>query len=171
MSSSPTRRDALLGFLAGGGALLLAGCATPPARTGAAFKPEVQAWSGRLGVTVDSTPPQQFSAGFDLEGNPQRGTLRLTSPLGSTIALLRWEPGSAMLQQSNETQSFDSLDALTRAATGVALPLNALFDWLHGVDTPAPGWHADLNGADRGRIVAQRLQPLPAATLRVILAR
>lgn len=163
-----TRRAALLGLAAA--AALLAGCATaPPAAT--TFHPEVHAWSGRLGVTVESTPPQQFSAGFDLTGNERQGTLRLTSPLGSTLALLAWKPGSATLRQSNEEQSFDSLDALTQAATGVALPLRALFDWLHGVDTPAPGWRVDLSGAQRGRISAQRLQPLPVATLRVILAQ
>lgn len=162
-----TRRAALLSLPAA--AALLASCAARGPAT--ALRPETNAWSGRLGVMVDSTPPQQFSAGFDLSGNEQQGSLRLTSPLGSTIALLRWKPGSALLQQSGKEQSFDSLDALTQAATGVALPLRALFDWLHGVATPAPGWRVDLGNTEHGRITAQRLQPLPVATLRVIFTQ
>ena len=54
---------------------LLAACATPRAPV-----PGQAHWSGRLAVQVDSTPPQAFSAGFNLSGSPDAGELALTAP-------------------------------------------------------------------------------------------
>jgi outer membrane lipoprotein LolB len=56
-------------------------------------------------------------------------------------------------------------------ATGSAIPVAALFDWLEGRNTAVPGWQADLSELGQGRLRAQRMQPPPAADLRVVLDR
>ena len=157
---------------------LLAGCATPPAPPPAPAEPGAQAarqqrWSGRLGLQVEDAPSQSFSAAFELTGNADAGTLRLTTPIGSTVAVLQWAPGSATLQQGGkgEPQAFASLDELAARATGTAIPVAALFDWLDGRPSPVPGWTVDLTAQADGRIVATRQQPRPTATLRVVFER
>lgn len=150
--------------------LLIAGCATPT-RTGGNSEPKSEFWSGRLGLTVDSQPPQQYFAGFTLAGNAQAGELSLTSPLGSTLAVMQWRPGQALLLQDGQTRSFASLDALASAVTGTALPVRALFGWLNGTPQAVEGWQADLSGLPEGRLRAQRLAPPPAAELRLALDR
>jgi outer membrane lipoprotein LolB len=147
--------------------LLLAGCATPP-------KPplpgtEAGPWSGRLALQVEDRQNQSFAAAFELSGNAQAGKLALSSPLGGTLAVLSWAPGSATLQNNGQTRHFDSVDALVTHATGSAIPVAALFDWLRGANTPVAGWKADLSQLGQGRLHAERLDPPPHADLRVIL--
>lgn len=150
-------------------ALVLAGCATPQ-RTPAA--PGVQAWAGRLALTVEGQASQSFSAGFELKGAPETGELTLFNPLGGTLAALSWSPGTATLRQSNgSTRQFPSLEALAQEATGAPLPIAALFDWLAGRPTPVAGWQADVTQVAEGRLRAQRSGPPPAADLRVVFER
>ncbi len=158
------RRAALAALLAA--SALLAACAHHPPATPT---PDAQAWQGRLSLTVASEPPQALHAQFTLQGHAEAGRLSLDSPLGSTLAVLQWQPGQAELLQGGQARQYDSLDALAQEATGAALPLAALFDWLQGRDTPAPGWQADLGQISHGRLSARRLMPLPEAELRVIL--
>lgn len=149
---------------------LLASCANPPRASGpAGAHPE--RWSGRLAVLVASDPPQQFHAGFDLAGTPQVGQLDLTSPLGSTLAVLQWAPGQALLRHGDQVLHYDSLGALATAATGTDVPVRALFAWLHGTPERVAGWQADLSQLQQGRVTARRDAPPPAAELRVILDR
>ena len=146
--------------------LLLSGCASPlplPSADGSPY------WSGRLALTIDSDPPQQFSAGFDLRGSPEVGELLLNSPLGNSLAAVRWAPGSAELIQGDRVTRHQNLDQLTTELGGTALPVAALFAWLRGQAADASGWSADLTRQPDGRIVAKRLQPLPAAELRIIV--
>jgi outer membrane lipoprotein LolB len=149
-------------------ALLLAGCAQPPARTTGRAG---QIWTGRLALQVASEPPQSFAAGFELRGGAQTGELVLTSPLGNTLASLSWSPGSARLRNGDGERLFDSIEALAREVTGTPIPLRALFDWLDGTQGTADGWQADLSRLDEGRLLARRIEPLPAAELRLILDR
>jgi outer membrane lipoprotein LolB len=53
--------------------------------------------------------------------------------------------------------------------TGAAVPISALFDWLAGVPTSAPGWAADLSQQPKGRIAAKRTEPAPYADLRIVV--
>jgi len=163
----PLRWAAWLGVLA---IALLAGCATPP-KAAAPGSAESGPWSGRLALQVEDRQSQSFSAAFELSGTAHAGKLTLSSPLGGTLAVLSWGPGSATLQSGGQTREFDSVDALVTHATGAAIPLAALFDWLRGVDTPVPGWKADLSQWGQGRVRAQRLEPPPHADLRVVLDR
>ena len=150
--------------------LLIAGCATGTGAK-APHDTETNQWSGRLALNVASEPPQSFSAGFNLSGNAEAGELSLTSPLGSTLAVLRWQPGQALLRQGDQTRRFDSLEALAAAATGAPIPLRALFAWLRGQAEDVTGWRADLSQLSAGRVNAQREMPLPTADLRIILDR
>ena len=149
--------------------LLVTGCAG----VGGATTPDAAAghWSGRMSLRVDSAPPQSFSAFFDLRGNPRSGQLQLTSPIGSTLGVARWAPGEATLQSGSDIRQFDSAEAMIEAATGAAIPLDALFGWLDGRQQPVPGWRADLSQVSAGRLQAVRETPSPAADLRIVFER
>jgi len=147
-----------------------AGCASPP-RTTAPADAATGPWSGRLALQVEDNQSQSFSAGFELKGSARAGELALHTPFGGTLAVLAWAPGSATLRANGQTRDFESVDALVAHATGAAIPVAALFDWLRGIDTPVAGWQADLSLLGQGRLRAQRLEPPPQAELRVVLER
>jgi len=149
----------------GGAVLLLAACATPAPTISVDGSPY---WSGRLALTIDSDPPQSFSAGFDLRGTPQAGELQLNSPLGNALATVRWTPEGAELLQGDQVTRRSTIDALTTELGGQALPVIALFAWLRGQEAEANGWWVDLSRQATGRIVARRSQPLPTAELRLV---
>ena len=114
-----------------------------------------------MAIKVEDQPAQSFSAGFELRGSAQIGELSLLSPLGNTVAQLSWQPQSATLRTGgNEQRNCASLEALMQAATGTAIPVAALFDWLNGVAAPVEGWEVDLSQWAKGRVVARRRQPV-----------
>ena len=158
-------------------ALGLAGCAS----LGPAQPPPDLA--GRLAIRVDAsakTPSKSFSADFDLRGNADRGTLRLTGPLGATLAEVRWQPGRAELADGQGTRAFDTLDAMAQELFGEPMPLVALIDWLRGRPWPgAPnskrddgfeqlGWHIGLGSFAEGLLQATR-DSAPAVSVRARL--
>lgn len=160
-------RRATLGLLAGA-AMFVAGCAQP-ARAPQMDDISASVWHGRLALQVEDQPSQSFSAGFELRGRAEAGELTLYNPLGGTLAALRWGPGSASLRSGDQVRQFDSIDALVAGATGTAIPLASLFDWLAGSNTPVTGWEADLSQLSQGRLRARRFAPPPVADLRVAL--
>ena len=164
-----SRRDVLAATGAAIG-LFLAGCTTPQQPADAATSVR-ESWSGRLSLRVEGEASQSFASLFDLRGAPERGTLTLTSPIGSTLAELRWTPTEALLINGNQTRRFDSVDALVLAATGAAVPVRALFAWLDGRDEGVAGWRPDLSHLADGRLNAVRETPSPRAELRVIFDR
>ena len=152
-------------------AIGVAGCAQP-VRTSTPAGPAASHWSGRLALQVEDNSSQPVSAGFDLRGSAEAGEMTLLNPLGGTLAVLAWAPGSATLRSSSsQVRQFESLEALAAHVTGTPIPVAALFDWLAGIDTPVPGWQADLSQLSQGRLRARRLQPLPVADLRLALDR
>jgi outer membrane lipoprotein LolB len=150
-------------------ALFVVGCASAPP---AAHRPLQQGthWQGRLALKVYSKPVQSLSANFDLQGNPVKGELVLTSPLGTTLARMQWDAGSATLTASGEQRDFGSLQDLARKATGTDLPIASLFAWLQGRDDAAPGWLVDLKDLPNGRLQAQHIEEVQAE-LKIILDR
>ncbi len=128
-------------------------------------------FTGRISLVVQSEPVQSFSGGFDLQGNVAAGELTLTTPLGSTAAVLRWSPGVAQLQSGGQTQQYSSVQAMLERTTGAAIPLDALFAWLRGQAATAPGWQPDVSRHAEGRISAVRTDPAPPAQLRIVLER
>ena len=154
-------------LLAAFATLLLAACATPRTPTASG----VQVWAGRLALSVEGQASQSFSAGFELKGAPDTGELTLYNPLGGTLAVLAWSPGTATLRTNGTVRQFPSLAALAQEATGAPLPIGALFDWLAGKATPIEGWEADVTQVAEGRLRARRTAPPPPADLRVVFER
>ena len=148
----------------------IAGCATNTRPAGTATA-DIQHWEGRLSLKIQSTPVESFSSGFELQGTEQAGTMALATPLGTTLGRMRWGPAGAELDNSGEVRKFESFSALAATVTGTDLPLSALFQWLSGTKSEAPGWQVDLSQFDQGRITARRITPLPEVDLRIILAR
>jgi outer membrane lipoprotein LolB len=149
---------------------LVAACATPQ-RASSLKSIENNSYAGRISLTVQSEPVQTFAGGFDLQGTLAAGELSLFTPLGSTVAVLRWSPSVAELQNGGQTQQYPSVQAMLERTTGAAIPLEALFAWLRGEAATAPGWLADLSRHAEGRISAQRNDPAPPAQLRIVLER
>ena len=150
----------------------LSACSTPSLRHQATSSAMPAFWYGRLALQIDSTPPQNFSANFELLGSAQQGELLLLSPLGTTLGRLRWQPGQAQLDQGDQHWQDSSVQSLTEQLTGTALPLDALFQWLTGQAQNAPGWQVDLSLLnERGRLRAERLQPEPRTVLKLQLER
>ena len=164
------RRSSLAVVLLGG--LWLAGCAgpRPPAAPDPRLAEAPQAyWRGRLALRLDTPEPTSYFASFELSGQAQAGELLLSTPLGTTLAQLRWAPQRALLTSDGRTRAFDSLDALATEATGTAIPIAALFQWLQGQPAAVDGWQVDLSQLNEGRLQAHRARPAPAAELRLIL--
>ena len=164
--SAALRRGAAV--LLAAAALFAAGCAQP-VRAPQQDAATASVWRGRLALQVEDNASQSFSAGFELRGRADTGELMLYNPIGGTLAALSWGPGFATLRSGNELRQFASVDALVAEATGTALPVASLFDWLAGSNTPVRGWEADLSGLAQGRLRARRVAPPPAADLRVAL--
>lgn len=164
---------ALSALLAGVG---LTGCAVPPQATPQERIPNAY-WSGRLALRVDddqnSIDPamssRSFSAAFTLQGSAEQGELVLSTALGTVLARLLWQQASAQLEHDGQVHHAPDIAALLTQLGVPALPLAALFDWLQGHPTPAAGWQVDLGAVAEGRLSAQRLHPLPQATLRIVL--
>ena len=132
---------------------------------------EAAFWAGRISMQVQSEPVQAFFAGFELKGQPDIGELTLIGPLGSILGVMRWTPAEATLDQGGSIKRFATTNELLAQTTGAAVPIPALFDWLGGKNTTAPGWTVDLSQQVNGRITAQRTDPSPQANLRIVLDR
>jgi outer membrane lipoprotein LolB len=142
--------------------------------------------SGRMTVRIDAigaTPARAVSAAFELSGNAQQGRLDLNTPLGTTLARARWEPGSVVVTTPQGDSQHDDLPAMTRALLGEDLPMLALFDWLRGRPWPgapnAPaakpstdfsqlGWEVNLAEFSQRWVTARRAET-PAVVLRIKL--
>lgn len=149
-------------------AALLSGCAQP-ARQLPTDASNSHHWSGRMALQVQDAQQQSFSASFELQGQPESGTLLVFSPLGSTIARLQWTQSGASLQQGDQLTQSDSLPELITQMTGSDIPVAALFDWLQGKNTVVSGWQTDLSRVSEGRLRADRVSPPPEASLRIVL--
>jgi outer membrane lipoprotein LolB len=143
-------------------------------------------WEGRLSLKLGAFG-QASSAGsqmaFELDVKDNQGTLSLSTPLGTRMAMVRWqaqgEPGQAIaqLETSDGIQVFDSLEGLTQQLLGEALPLQAMLHWLKGHPSPAlpyepgegqppseprsftqSGWLVDATALQEGRLNAFRAE-------------
>lgn len=167
------------------GAVLL-GCATPPPTVTASMaapeaaplanRPLSGQWDGRLSLKLaafGSETATGLTMAFELEVQGQRGTLNLSTPMGTRVAAVHWQPGQsgARLETSEGPQQFESLDSLTHQILGEALPLDAMLYWLDGQPAPAlpykllaatpgvfaqAGWQVDASHLSEGRLDATR---------------
>ncbi len=162
--------------------MLMAACATP-------IEPLApDAISGRMTVRVEDAAggtPRTLSAGFELSGDAEQGTLSLATPLGTQLAQARWSPQQTLLVTPKGETPYADMNALTRELAGEALPIAAFFDWLRGRPWPdAPstplsppdvgfsqlGWQVMLAGFDQGVFSARR-EVAPAVNVRAVLDR
>jgi outer membrane biogenesis lipoprotein LolB len=123
--------------------VLLTACATAPL-------PSAQPNSGtaaaahttRIGRISVQAPDargalQNWHAGFEFVEAGATRTLRLTDPLGTTLANIQADAAGARLTAVNgEQTAYGSLTELTERVTGVALPDAAWRYWLDGVPAP-----------------------------------
>lgn len=164
---------------------LLSGCAHPPAGpvgtpdsptdTTAAQVRYPGPWDGRMSLKLAAFGTESakgVQVNFSLDGSPAKGSLDLSTPLGTRMASVHWHERMAVLRTSDGDQPFDSLDALTRHVLGEALPITALMAWLEGgpsLQQPwqgqpegnlrqftQAGWQVDLQGRSSGHIDALR---------------
>lgn len=149
---------------------LLTACPSYPWRDGAA-----QFYiAGRLALSMAADPsipnskPESWSAHFELDGNPLEGRLRLSTPVGTTVAQVEWAPDHATVQTDKEMLTFRNLDELTSSYFNQTVPVAALFDWLAGKQTQqdVPGWDVNLSAANEGIIKAERSDLAPQVKLR-----
>jgi outer membrane lipoprotein LolB len=149
---------------------------------GCAGAPPPGSLAGRLSVQVDASgqrAAQSLSADFDLRGDARAGDLRLSTPLGTTLAEVRWSAAEAVLLTPQGEARHADLESLARSVFGEALPLQALPDWLRArpwpgaahraLDAPQSGfeqlgWVVDTARAAEGRVAASRASP-PAVRL------
>jgi len=139
--------------------------------------------TGRLSVRIEAAeqaPSRSFSADFDLRGDAERGVLRLTGPLGATLAEVRWQPAGAELLDAQGNRNYPTLDALAHDLLGESLPMAALIAWLRGRPWSGAasrarddgfdqlGWRVSLAALAEGLITASR-DRAPAVTVRARL--
>jgi outer membrane lipoprotein LolB len=124
-----------------------------------------------LALQLQSTPPQNWSVSFELQGSAEQGQMVLLSPIGTSLARLSWTPQTAWLEQGQDKTESSSLQSLSQRLTGTDLPMTALFEWLAGKAADAPGWQVDLSAHSQGRLTARRSTPAPEAVLRILLDR
>ncbi|HEX4509180.1 MAG TPA: lipoprotein insertase outer membrane protein LolB [Burkholderiaceae bacterium] len=172
-----------------GAAAWLAGCASVNPATVAG-----PTYAGKIAVRSEAAPgkdARSMSGQFELAGTASEGRLVLTSPIGTTVARAHWgdvyaegRPSDIVLEAQGRTVRFSGFEAMTEAALGEALPLEALFDWLAGhpwQGSPATvsvdggafdqfGWHVDRSHlATDGLLSADRTEPAPAIHVRIKL--
>jgi outer membrane lipoprotein LolB len=159
----------------------LAGCATtllPP--------PSDLPWQqGRLLLNIAATAERAArseSASFELRGDSSAGELRLSTPLGTLLAVASWSQGKAEVVTPSGHASFNTLAELATQTLGEDFPLQALPDWLQGRPWPAAahrpgeaqfeqlGWLIDTSRLADGMLQARR-DAAPALQLRVRLER
>ncbi len=135
---------------------------------------------------VSGESARTLSAGFELRGDADRGSLNLATPFGTVLAQARWSPQQVLLVTPQGQTPYADLPALTRELLGEALPVAALFDWLRGRPWPGAdslatqppeepgfaqlGWQVTLARFNEGFIEARRSEP-PVVTVRAQIER
>ncbi len=129
-------------------------------------------YTGRLGLTISTDTPQNFSADFSLQGTEKAGTLQLAGPFGNIVALVQWDAQGAQLLQQGQAQRFADLPSLLTTLTGVAVPIAGVMEWLQGkgyAGLAGAGWVLEGNPDQTRRLKAERRNPLPTVRLVLIL--
>lgn len=135
------------------------------------------ALQGQMGIKLGAwqdEPAKGMSFGFFFQGQVERGSLALMTPLGSQVAQIDWTPTAATLRRigpgGGEDLRRGGIEELAEAALGEALPLQTLVHWMQGHPDPAlphsprtqaglfeqRGWLIDTRERAQGRVLATR---------------
>lgn len=189
MTVGAARPRTIRAALAAAACSLLLGCAAPPKapalRPSTSAEPALRSYAGRMSVRVDAqaadasaAPVTAFTVLFDLTGSVRRGSLALSTPLGTTIAQASWQDDDAQWTDADGRSHAGSIESLTRQAVGTPLPLGALISWLDGKASselpsqPLPagsagfrqlGWTIDLARRSEGLLLITRDEPQKTA--------
>jgi outer membrane lipoprotein LolB len=125
---------------------LLTACATPT------LAPPDRAYTGRFAVTTAFSEQRESVSGrFSLEIRGPQQIVELASPLGTTVARIKIEPGGARATgaRMQEVRGADA-DVLTEQLLGWPLPVSGLADWIEGRPVPNRVARVEREG---GRVV------------------
>jgi outer membrane lipoprotein LolB len=123
-------------------ALVLAACATPSV-------PPERAYSGRFSATaVDASRQNSSVSGrFTVEVRGNRQLIDLATPVGTTVARIEIEPGSAQATGPQlQTVTGPDADELVERLLGWRLPVTGLADWLEGRPEPTRPARTQMSG-------------------------
>lgn len=133
------------------GAALLSACAAwaPPAAEPASTVTEVSTpsaaaetpvqLSGRLSLRIKRLDDGSTDGGsmlFDFEGQTTRGSLDLSTPVGTSLARIQWNADGAEVKTPQGSRRGATLDELGSALLGEWLPLAALLHWIRAEPWP-----------------------------------
>ena len=151
----------------------LVACQSVPMRANDPWRdhPVLHSWQGRLALRIDGPTLQTLQAHFELTTGQQRGQLRLSTPLGTTLADIVWQPGQAQLTENGRIHHAQTPEQLLEQITGQAWPMAAWQNWLEGDAQLVPGWEVDLAEHAQGKLSARRTDPLPTLTLRLVFEK
>jgi len=173
-----------------GQGLSLSGCTTASSKQQSANAANGQAsLSGRLAIRAqraDGGINPSMSAAFELNGDENTGNLRLSSPLGTTLADANWAANGVVLSTSDGLHHYQNLDELAQTVFGQDVPLRALWHWLRGQAWPGAsaqplpggggfsqlGWQVDTHQLQSaGSLLAEHSGPPGQVVLRIRLDR
>lgn len=107
--------------------------ATPSTLSTVATVDLVHSVSGRLNLRVRRASDGRIDGGsllFEFEGSEPRGSLVLNTPIGTTVAQVRWDPEQAEVVTPQGRRTGRRLDEVAAALLGQPLPLAALLNWI-----------------------------------------
>ena len=128
-----------------------------------------RSFAGRLSVVIQTEPVQQMIADFELEGDAQQGELRLFGPFGSSIAVLQWEPGRAVLIEVGVVVGEPGQAQILHGFRRDLLQRTEALLVVGAADSKPFGWIGvrDARGSDAGRVAAVRAAAGPGIALRL----
>lgn len=136
-------------------------------------QPQRQELQGQLSIKLlafGQMPAKGLSLGFFFAGSTEAGQLDLITLMGSQLAQVNWMPDEVWLTDEKGKRRYASMDELSGAALGEALPLRALVHWMQGSPDPTLpsetgpqansftqlGWTIDLSERDSKKLTATR---------------
>jgi len=143
-------------WLAAGLLALLAGCAALPEVSPTqdeAAGAIVWALQGRIGVQTDA---QNLSGNLQWQHHEHADELLLTSPLGQGVARIVRNAAGVTLEMPNQpSRHAPDVEALTRDALGVALPVSGLVWWVRAQAMPDRASEIRRDAQDRPEHIRQ----------------
>lgn len=147
---------------------LLVGCSTATVNGEWPVAHQLRAWSGRIQVVNPLANPDRVTALFELSGSSTTGSILLSTPLGSSLARVRWKPEMAELELPGAVSRYSSLTELFAANAGLYFPVEAVFAWLDGQKPVLEGWDFDVESGAHKRLQARSAHH-PGLQVRIIV--